>query len=232
MHFISVIIIGQVALVHLHMLQTKILKHDNRSISENNAYKYNRSEVFGHQLLDVVLHQGETFEPPQHHQSLFILPIVGSVEVVLFNGMSKIIDPETIIRTNGIMTIKNSRHETSIHFLIMDGPKVEGPNLALSKIDLPLTRKNELVSGKLGSITFSLGVFDSRKEWNEIFDNARDVIFHLVNGAFDIEGCLVEFKDTLCLAGKKQIEFEALSENAILLMIHQKSNKHGKIHLH
>lgn len=65
-----------------------------------------------------------------------------------------------------------------------------------------------------------IGLFDGRKEGTFTLKNPRNGVFAFVlSGAFEIEDRLLEAKDGLALKVTHKIEWEALSENAILLVI-------------
>lgn len=65
-----------------------------------------------------------------------------------------------------------------------------------------------------------IGIYDGRKEGFYTLKNSRNGIFaFVINGAFEIENRLLEAKDGLSLKKVSTIEWEALSENAILLLI-------------
>ncbi|WET00678.1 hypothetical protein [Flavobacterium sp. YJ01] len=65
-----------------------------------------------------------------------------------------------------------------------------------------------------------IGLYDGRKQGSFTLRNAKNGIFvFVVNGAFEVEDRLLEAKDGLALKETEKIEWEALSENAILLVI-------------
>lgn len=65
-----------------------------------------------------------------------------------------------------------------------------------------------------------IGLYDGRKHGKFTLRNSRNGVFVFVlNGAFEVEDRLVEAKDGLALKETDKIEWEALSENAILMVI-------------
>ncbi|WJS95719.1 hypothetical protein NYQ10_04520 [Flavobacterium johnsoniae] len=65
-----------------------------------------------------------------------------------------------------------------------------------------------------------IGFYDGRKQGSFTLRNSKNGIFvFVVNGAFEVEDRLLEAKDGLALKETKKIEWEALSENAILMVI-------------
>lgn len=64
-----------------------------------------------------------------------------------------------------------------------------------------------------------IGVYDGRKNGSFTLRNPKNGVFVFVlNGAFEVEDRLLETKDGLTLKETNRIEWEALSENAILLV--------------
>lgn len=65
-----------------------------------------------------------------------------------------------------------------------------------------------------------MGIYDGRKEGFYTLKNSSNGVFvFVVNGAFEVENRLLESKDGLSMQNVNTIEWEALSENAILLVI-------------
>lgn len=65
-----------------------------------------------------------------------------------------------------------------------------------------------------------IGFYDGRKEGTFRLRNSKNGLFVFVlNGAFEVENRLLESKDGLALKETDKIEWEALSENAILMVI-------------
>jgi redox-sensitive bicupin YhaK (pirin superfamily) len=65
-----------------------------------------------------------------------------------------------------------------------------------------------------------IGNYDGRKEGFYTLKNAKNGVFvFVIHGAFEVENRLLEAKDGLSLKETSKIEWEALSENAILLVI-------------
>lgn len=65
-----------------------------------------------------------------------------------------------------------------------------------------------------------IGIYDGRKEGSYTLRNTKNGLFVFVlNGAFEVENRLLEAKDGLALQEIQKMEWEALSENAILMVI-------------
>ena len=65
-----------------------------------------------------------------------------------------------------------------------------------------------------------IGIYDGRKEGTFTLKNTNNGIFvFVINGAFEIEDRLLEAKDGLAIKKTGTIEWESLSQNAMLLVI-------------
>ena len=90
----------------------------------------------------------------------------------------------------------------------------------LSKIQensFDFQQKNELLN--LSENCF-IGKFDGRKEGNFILKNPKNGIFaFIIDGVFEVQNRLLHTRDGLSLKNIEAIEFEALSENAVILLL-------------
>lgn len=87
--------------------------------------------------------------------------------------------------------------------------------------DFDLTQKNQLISlFETANALGFVGIYEGRKEGLYKLKNPSNGIFvFVINGAFEVENRLLESKDGLRLQQIDNIEWEALSENAILLIL-------------
>jgi len=71
-------------------------------------------------------------------------------------------------------------------------------------------------TGALGFI----GIFDGRQQGGYTLKKTENGLFvFVIHGAFEFEDRLIENRDGLSLAGVSEVTFEALSENAIVLIL-------------
>lgn len=96
-------------------------------------------------------------------------------------------------------------------------------NLRISDIQLDgINRISKLASIVSGNeeVHLSLGIFNGRQEGEYRLKNPGNaLVLFVLNGAADAAGCLIEYRDKLLLTATPSVEFEALSENLILLFI-------------
>lgn len=65
-----------------------------------------------------------------------------------------------------------------------------------------------------------IGIYEGRKEGTYRLRNPENGLFaFVINGAFEFENRLLESRDGLSLQGIESAEFEALSENAVVLIL-------------
>ena len=83
-----------------------------------------------------------------------------------------------------------------------------------------ITEKNKMFSGSGISDCISIGVYDSRVKNKVLLQPGNNAVCsHVVNGSFDLEERLLEYRDTLYQWDIQEIDLEALSETAIILLI-------------
>ncbi|CAD0000866.1 pirin family protein [Flavobacterium chungangense] len=88
------------------------------------------------------------------------------------------------------------------------------------KSEINFTVRNKLIQlFEIDKVIGSIGIFDGRKKGFYTLKNPKNGIFvYIVNGAFEVEDRLLEPKDGLSMEKTEMIEWEALSENAVLLV--------------
>jgi quercetin 2,3-dioxygenase len=102
-------------------------------------------------------------------------------------------------------------------------PSIENFGFDLSE------QKNSLISfytdgtsrdNREGGTSCHIGQFDGRKEGVFSLKNAQNGVFtFVIEGVFEVQNRLLEARDGLSLSNIKEVEFEALSNNAIILFL-------------
>lgn len=204
------------------MIPSKLCIYGISPFYENKSYSIHYSEQHDIKLMDFILQPSKSYSKFQLSAEYFIIPISGSIALTFKDGTSKIINPETIaILGENIATIDNTMEDIPANFLIIQTPD-ELTNDSFRSTPVSLNKKDALESAVLSKYQFDLGVFSSRYTLKQTFSKAANVIYFVINGAFEIAGRLVEYKDNLGFKNASEIEIEALSEDAILLKIHNK----------
>lgn len=152
-----------------------------------------------------------------------LFPIVG--KVVLAND-SKEISPEELLCYCGNeakdLTVSNPFTDETINFLHIRinkaGHTAETTGLSFST--LKIDRKNELIQAGGVAHCLKAGVYDSRvKDKTSLTEGFGGLFTYIINGSFDFEERLMEYRDSLYQWDINEVDFEALSETAIILLI-------------
>ena len=148
----------------------------------------------------------------------YILPLYGGIEY-----QNKLIATEQIEQ---IVSNKETSFEISNPFdenvsFLQIGFKTNELSLENKSLKFDFEEKNKLISlFKNNTATAFIAQFDGRKEAHYQLQNKENGIFvYIINGAFEFENRLLESGDALSLKETEDVEWESLSENAMLLLI-------------
>ncbi|SDH32117.1 hypothetical protein SAMN04487996_13326 [Dyadobacter soli] len=197
-------------------------------------YRADDREAFG--TLEVL--NDETLLPECNHElrveqfcQVILLPIVGAIEVEEKGREPKFVNSGEalflLVSPEKHYTITNPYPDEAINYLqirINDNPFLSTP-MSSSGIIVPfdLSEKNVLlpVRGYNGSSAhLFIGQYDGREEGIFTSWNAEHSAFiFVIEGAFEVQNRLLERRDALALRNAVTVEFEALSNGAILLVI-------------
>jgi len=162
---------------------------------------------------------------------IILLPVVGAIEVGEKGREPRFVDSGEALfllaSPDNHYTITNPYPEEPINYLqirVADGEFLSTP-MSLSGItsQFDLSEKNVLlpVVGYNGSSAhLFIGQYDGRAEGIFTSWNPDDSAFiFVIEGAFEVQNRLLERRDGLALRNAEAVEFEALSNGAILLII-------------
>ncbi|MGQ7946046.1 pirin family protein [Flavobacterium sp. WC2509] len=167
----------------------------------------------------------KTFTFIESNTEVFLLPLFGGIEYKDNLGNIDFIRIEQIkhISAQKGMSFKtfNPYEAEDVSYLEI-WLAAETNNLISnsSKLDFGFSERNKInllfeFSNTLGFI----GIYDGRKEgFYTLKNHLNGVFLFVINGAFEIENRLLQQKDGLSLKEIETVEWEALSENAILLL--------------
>lgn len=170
---------------------------------------------------------------PKHKQTtaassnieLFILPLFGGIEYKDSLGNENFIRVEQIqhiTNQKGMSFEVSNPFDENVSYLQMGFDfKNSGFQNNSKPVDFDLTQKNQLISlFKNRNSQGFIGIYEGRKEgFYQLKNTSNGIFVFVINGAFEIENRLLESKDGLSLQQIDTIEWEALSENAILLVL-------------
>lgn len=157
----------------------------------------------------------------EEDQTIVLIPLVGALDVIY-------LDTSEFVTTNQIrvfsakkgthFTISNPYEKELINFIQL---RFRSTTIISETISFTLENRNSIISITQNEY-FSIGacILDARSEGFHSLKNKNYGIFAFVlSGAFEFQNRLIENRDGLKIWNIDSIEFEALSENAILLII-------------
>lgn len=224
------------AQIYLESLRGQFQKEGFRSFLTFNFEEYQAADREPVGTLEVL--NDETLMPECTHAlrvekfcQIILLPVVGAIEVEEKGREPRfVISGEVlflIASPDDIYTITNPYPDKAINYLqirINDGRFLSTP-MSLSGItpqfDLRETNVLHPVRGYNGSSAhLYIGQYDGREEG--IFSNRNpnhSTFIFVIEGAFEVQNRLLERRDGLALRNVEAVEFEALSNGAIVLVI-------------
>jgi hypothetical protein len=219
---------------------SQIFKSDLRGISKSDAflnlstfnfgtYQDKSREAFGN--LEV-LNEG-ILAPLQKvsrlisiNTEVILLPLFGGIVYKDKQGSEDFIRIEQIkhlsLKSWDFFELSNPYETENVSYLeIWFSTKASNSGENSSKKDFSFSERNKMNSLFNFSATKGfIGSYDGRKEGLYQLENKNNGIFvFVINGAFEVENRLLQAKDGLSLSEIESVEWEALSENAILLLL-------------
>ncbi|MBO0321850.1 hypothetical protein J0X14_06045 [Muricauda sp. CAU 1633] len=212
----------------------KILLAEKRFSYESSEYRCLSTPIYQNGVDKSTLRFSDETLAPQKSRlftsdedvTVILLPLVGTVVYEsLENEHSRKIAPEELqvlsIKTGEHLSIKNPSEDNLVNYLQI-WVKQHSIEAQLSFSDY----SNNVLKTILETQNFKLhfGVFDGRMESDFFASNEQNTIMaFVINGAFELQNRLLESRDCLALWNIHKIELEALSENAIILIL-EKNN--------
>ena len=164
------------------------------------------------------------FELPIAHNKLIVLPLIGACRVALSATEAYTVQSEQLMEINNSTFHKNvavnNAGNTAIKVLIVgvNNRLMYEPIFHFKVQEIQLKYKNEWAD--ITNLNFiKIGIFDSRFKGSFSTKPTKNVLAYTLSGCFEVENRLLNQSDTLFLADQTVIEYEALTENAILLCI-------------
>ena len=168
----------------------------------------------------------------EEHSYVILVPVAGAIaykdnlgsQTLIAAGQAQVFD----LAKDAVIEITNPFKEGLVNFLQL---WIRADKVKETAVTNPLTYDvnkylNRLIkifpenSGTL-SLPFiaSIGKFSGREETNYKLNENSGVFVFVIEGAFEVEGRLLHARDGLALWGVEEVELEALSNNAIILII-------------
>ena len=156
---------------------------------------------------------------------IILLPVAGAVEYKNNSGQTTLINSGQLfavsLQKGETFSLTNPYDEDLVNFLQFwfkaGGTTAGTPQLLAFNID---EKKNALVNTQLASPQFYIAKFDGRKETVHITGKQNNCVFvFVVQGAFELEGILLHARDGVALYNYPQVEMEALSNDAVIILV-------------
>lgn len=183
---------------------------------------FGRLEAFN----DETLGAGRTLLRNLERESLvLILPLVGSVIFKDHAGHETEIGTEEIGIFYGSKAdayqLENPYEKDLINFLQIWIYPTQDVTPAFHKAAFSLQHRNQLDTVvNLAGIQGAMGLFDGRQSGTYTLQNPEKGLFAFVlAGAFEFDEKLLEARDAVAITGVQTVDFESLSENALLLLM-------------
>jgi len=221
-------------------IPAQIYKSDARGVF--NSAKHNRFATFNFERYQDLSRNGfgslkilnEVILAPQQqitrgissNTNLIILPLFGGIEYKDSIGNEEFlrVDQIRVIAADDDLEVEifNPYKEENVSYLEIDfqmGRQYFKNYFQQYKFDFNAHNKLNNLFEIERAIGF-IGIYDGRKEGFYALKNADNGVFvFVIHGAFEVENRLLEAKDGLGIKKTSTIEWEALSENAVLLVI-------------
>jgi len=170
--------------------------------------------------VEIIVNENEAFDfHYPEKSSILIIVLYGEI---LINDFEKPISSEQIFTLQSIegniLKIQNHIPNEKADILLLEFKNKKSETF-FSVENLKLNEKNTLiqVSENLKFPNF-IGLYDGRKEQEYIlYKKGRSIFGMVINGAFEFQNRLMETRDAIFLSEIEILEFEALSENALIL---------------
>lgn len=207
---------------------SRFLKADRRTVIQAEGSHTHRT-TFEQQARfdDVFIRPGASLQiaAAGHYGHLLVLPIVGGALLSTAQEAEMPVLPGFIYTVpasaTGSLTLTNPFEKETVNLLLLHAPVPAAAGAAGQEFELPLTARNVLVAPGSEALPVRVGLYDSRvKDRIVALSPAGVALCYVLNGSFEIEDRLVEHRDALLLWQTPTIEFEALSETAILFYLH------------
>lgn len=213
---------------------------DQRGITKSRAYQSLHSLNFGsyqkpnrNPFKNLAAFNDDTVQPqsaleysiPASHL-IFVLPIIGGIE---FNvnesesnrfveaGQSVLIAVENAASLN----IINPFSTGPVNFVCcwFSGHTVKNDSIVISPVDVVGSENTLIGLFSTESVKARIGKFSGRKDYILKLDCDNSGVFaFVVEGAFEFQHILLQSKDGLSIYNVSQVEFEALSNDAMILV--------------
>lgn len=213
----------------VNIKQSILLKNDRRKHvrdsyleSFTSSVTHNDVTTFS-EVSDIILRNGGHFRKPSGALSVIALPLTGGVHVQTDHGFMEL-NAEQIMFIPACSNIQFQTLEYEAVNLVLFSIHDESTETLVEIHPIGITKHDELIVSIAESFhsksKIGIGVFKSRSETTySCFNRMSEILIFVINGSFEVEGRLIEHRDSLVLWNKETIELEALADDSIVCII-------------
>lgn len=156
---------------------------------------------------------------------VFILPLIGGLEYRILNNEHDFLEAGKVLHFSGkkntVFEIMNPYETELINYLeIWIERNEQNLTAQTNQHKIDTEKQNELLCISEGKSFIYFGKYNGRAEGVFHLKKATSKLFaFVIEGAFEFDNKLMESRDGLALWNATEIEYEALSDNAMLLLI-------------
>ncbi len=164
-------------------------------------------------------------EKSLENMQVVLIPLVGSLQYTApLKEMDFLYLEESVsfeMDANKTYSVENPSEQDLISYLQIRFRKDTLSNKVCIKNAFPSDTKNTFLTlFKSQNVKISIGLYEGREEGvYSLQNNQSGILAYVVHGAFELQNRLLETRDALKIWDLSQIELEALSENAIVVII-------------
>lgn len=150
--------------------------------------------------------------------SFILVPIEDELEVKHPDFLWNVAPQEVmLLSSHDRISIENKHASETSRFYTF---RIQIPHMGPAFHSFELSGRNQLVPlVESPEMSLKMGVFDGRKEGKLSMPERKNSFVSIVNGAFEVQHRLLERNDSLLIGNHAEIEFEALTEHAIILIL-------------
>jgi quercetin 2,3-dioxygenase len=160
-----------------------------------------------------------------HDSSIFLLPVVGGIHYRVGEGQELFLDVgESVllpVQKGEYLKITNPYNNELVNYIHAWFTTEKGSVDAIqTTMDIDRSHNGMITLFETPAIAGYLGKFSGRIDYSFTPKNPGASIFaFVIEGAFEFQNRLLEHRDGFSISGCRNIEFEALSNDAIILVL-------------
>ena len=173
---------------------------------------------------EMALQPRQFVEFNSNNEAFIVIPLVGALEYQDGHDKTKTAVPgETVCFSFSQTHLKfcNPYDKESVIFLVVSFSQESfTERTETDAIELDVRNKLHAFVSGLKQVNGYIGIYDGRKEeFYQLQNPQNTLLLFVISGAFEVSGRLLEERDVLSVWDCEEIDIEALSENAVILLI-------------